>query len=239
MEEKEEVEEVKEETKEERKEEGTKLSAIVVGGSGAIGKNLVLQLLHSDDFSSVVSIGRRELPLEGSDKENKKLIQRVLTDMDKMEEVKSDFENKDVAFCCLGTTRKDAGSAEAFRKIDHDLVMKFANLAKDGNVNHFSLVSSSGANAKSPFLYPKVKGQVEDAIKSLGFSAFSIFRPGLLDRGAEARFVEKLAGAIMSKIKVEVVGKAMVRDAVRVKHEGLTGTHIFDNSKIRELEKDK
>ena len=36
----------------------------------------------------------------------------------------------DVAFCCLGTTIKQAGSEKAFRAVDHDMVVAFAKRAR-------------------------------------------------------------------------------------------------------------
>ena len=74
----------------------------------------------------------------------------------------------DDAFCCLGTTRKDAGSAEAFRRVDFDYVVAFARLAKRAGARRFMLVSSLGASPNSRFLYPRTKGECEAAISAIG-----------------------------------------------------------------------
>jgi len=211
------------------------LAAIVVGGTGAVGKALIPLLLNSSHYSSVTSIGRREVPLPENLKDNKKLKQ-VIIDMDELEKTKEEFEGKDVAFCCLGTTRKQAGSAEAFRKIDFDLVVKFGELAKDAKVNHFSLVSSTGADASSFFLYPKTKGEVENAIKKLGFNTCSIFRPGLMDRGSDTRLVEKIFG-VFGSIQASSVAAAMAEDGVKVKSKQSDGG-IFGNGRIHVFEKE-
>jgi len=76
----------------------------------------------------------------------------------------------DIAYCCLGTTRKDAGSDREFKKVDFGYVVNFARKCKEAGINHFHLVSSVGANKDSWFLYPKTKGQAEQACIDIGFS---------------------------------------------------------------------
>jgi len=213
------------------------LRAIVIGGTGAVGKTLVTQLVQNDSFSHVTTLGRKEVPLSEELAKNPKLSQKVVN-MDKLSESKQEFENKDVAFCCLGTTRKDAGSAEAFRKIDLHLVTEFAKLAKDSGVNHMNLLTSSGANANSFFLYMKTKGEVEEELKKLDFPRLSIYRPGLLDRGKEARFIEKLAGVVTSGIPVSVVARAMMQVSVKQATENKSKMlDVLSNSDIRQAAK--
>lgn len=57
----------------------------------------------------------------------------------------------DIAFCCLGTTLREAGSKEAFVHADYTLVVDTALTAKKLGATHFVVVSSLGANAGSPF----------------------------------------------------------------------------------------
>jgi len=98
----------------------------------------------------------------------------------------------DVAVCALGTTRARAGSAAAFRAVDHDAVLAFARAAKAAGVRHFILVSSVGANPKARFLYPRTKGEVERALAGMGFQRLDILQPGLLiGARAERRPVER------------------------------------------------
>lgn len=80
----------------------------------------------------------------------------------KNEEYKQHFEGHDVAFCALGTTRKDAGSPENFVKVDYQYVADFADVSKAAGVKDFHVVSSIGANKNSWFLYPRTKGQVSN-----------------------------------------------------------------------------
>ncbi len=50
-------------------------------------------------------------------------------------------------------------------------------MAKKNGIKQFHLVSSSGADKNSMFLYPKVKGESEEAISKLNFEKTSIYRP--------------------------------------------------------------
>lgn len=101
----------------------------------------------------------------------------------------------DIVINALGTTRAKAGSQEAFRAVDHDLVLTVAAAAKQAGAQQLVHVSSVGASAHASAFYLKVKGQVEDALRKLAFRRLDILRPGLL-RGArenDARLAEQLA----------------------------------------------
>ena len=121
--------------------------------------------------------------------------------------------------CCLGTTRRDAGSAARFREIDHDYVLNAARVARAAGVRHWSYVSSSGADANSFFLYMKTKGQTEEDLKALGFPVTTIWRPGMLGRGSKARFWERVVGWVAPTLDVATLGAALVRDAEAVAAE--------------------
>ncbi|KAG2447279.1 hypothetical protein HYH02_007609 [Chlamydomonas schloesseri] len=197
------------------------MKAVVVGATGATGEALVRQLVHVKDFKEVVTVGRRVL--ENVDPGTAKL-DHLAVDMDKLEtEARPAFEHADCVFCCLGTTRKVAGSAAAFKKVDYDYVAATARLAKACGVKQFSLVTAQGANAKvpandwgvfHPLLYTKTKGLAEQAVLSEGFPRTSIFRPGMLERGAKARPGEKLF-SWLSSLDVQDLARLMILDALR------------------------
>jgi uncharacterized protein YbjT (DUF2867 family) len=86
----------------------------------------------------------------------------------------------DHVFCALGTTRREAGSREAFRRVDLDYPVALARAALARGARHFLLVSAVGAAPDSMFFYNRVKGEVEDAIAALGFRSVTIARPSLL-----------------------------------------------------------
>lgn len=90
----------------------------------------------------------------------------------------------DVAISCLGTTMRIAGSREAFRAVDHDLVMAFAKAARDSGVRHMISVSSVGAMPASSSYYLRTKAEAEQGLSALKFDRLDIIRPGLLTGGS-------------------------------------------------------
>lgn len=97
----------------------------------------------------------------------------------------------DAVICALGTTIRQAGSEEAFRAVDYDLVLSLAKAAREANVANFVLVSSAGADAYGKAFYLRVKGEIEAAVTKLRFRRLDILRPGLL-RGSRPRGVRPL-----------------------------------------------
>lgn len=100
----------------------------------------------------------------------------------------------DVAICAIGTTMRKAGSQAAFRAVDFDIAVDFAGAARDGGARRMIAISSVGADPKSRNFYLRIKGEMEEALGSLGFDRLDILRPGLLrgDRGPERRLGERL-----------------------------------------------
>lgn len=129
------------------------MKALVIGATGATGKDLVNKLLDDKDFQEVHAFVRRPLNID-----NEKLHYHVVN-----------FENPDewqnlvkgdVAFSCLGTTLKDAGSKDAQRKVDYDYQYNFAKAAKENEVEDYVLVSAYGANPNSKIFYSRMKGEL-------------------------------------------------------------------------------
>ncbi|XP_044021427.1 oxidoreductase HTATIP2 [Siniperca chuatsi] len=216
-------------------------SCFILGASGETGKLLLQELLERNIFSKITLIGRRQLTFEGKAYEN--LVQEVV-DFEKLDDYAAAFQGHDVGYSCLGTTRAKAGT-EGFIRVDHDYVLKSAELAKSGGCTQFHLESSRGADKNSNFLYLKVKGQVEADIEALGFDRYAIYRPGVLlvDR-QESRPGEWLArkffgafSAVCStsmSIPIQVVGKAMVSNTLLQPEQK---TEILENGAIASLGK--
>ena len=165
------------------------MRALVLGATGAVGKDLVEQLLKDDAFERVSVFVRRPLALE-----NPKLTVHVI-DFDQPEQWRQLLQG-DVLFSCLGTTIKAAGSQEAQWKVDYTYQYEAAKAARENGVGTYALVSSIGANPKSKVFYPRMKGALEVAVKELGFPACFILQPPSLVRKGSDRFGEK-AGVVM------------------------------------------
>ncbi|CAL8404837.1 unnamed protein product [Boreogadus saida] len=213
-------------------------SCFILGATGETGRLLLKELLDRNLFSKITLIGRREVTFE--DKAYEKLIQEVV-DFEKLEDHATAFQGHDVGYCCLGTTKAKSG-AEGFVRVDHDYVLKSAELAKAGGCSQFHLESSKGADKGSSFLYLKVKGQVEAEIEALGFDRLSIYRPAvLLVERQESRPGEWMARKVLSScsfmfpsmsVPIQAVTRAMVSNTVlKPEHP----TEILENKAIQTL----
>lgn len=160
------------------------MKAIVIGATGATGKEIVDLLLNDVYFTEVILFVRRILP-----RSHEKLTVHEI-DFDNPSEWQSLVQG-DVLFSCLGTTLKAAGSKEAQWKIDHDYQLKFAEIAKENGVPTYVLVSAAMAHPESSFFYMKMKGQLEEAVKALDFERTLIFQPPSLIRENSDRLGEK------------------------------------------------
>jgi uncharacterized protein YbjT (DUF2867 family) len=166
------------------------MKALLIGATGATGKDLLELLLKDEEIKQVDIFVRRELNVK-----HEKLNSHII-DFDKPEEWKH-LVKGDVLFSCLGTTLKLAGSKEAQWKIDYEYQYQFAKIAKENNVNSYVLVSAANASSKSLIFYSKMKGQLEDDVKALKFLKTIIFNPPLLIRENTDRKMEVLGAKII------------------------------------------
>ena len=156
------------------------MKALIIGATGATGKDLVTQLLADDTYSQVHCFVRKPLTLT-----HPKLHAHVV-DFENPE-AWADLLRGDVAFSCLGTTLAVAGSKEAQWRVDYDYQYNFAKHCHNNGIPTFVLVSAAGAKAQSKLFYNRMKGQLEDAIKALGFARLLIFQPSVLVRKGSDR----------------------------------------------------
>ena len=169
-----------------------KLHALVLGASGATGREIVKLLLKSSDFIKVSLFVRRPFDI----KHNKLTIHQI--DFSRLNDYKALIKG-DVLFSSLGTTRKEAGGKIRQYLVDFTYQYDFAKIASENRVNQYFLVSSLGANKKSFFFYPKIKGDLEEAVKLLNFQKIHIFQPPSLIRPLHmTRFSEKISLKFLS-----------------------------------------
>ncbi|RLZ08124.1 NAD-dependent epimerase/dehydratase family protein [Acinetobacter sp. 2JN-4] len=170
--------------------------AIVIGATGLVGQALVNELQQSDEFHSVTVVVRKKSDILDS---YPKVTQLVVEDLLLLND--EDVNAYTHAFSCLGSTIKQAGSKQAFYAIDYEINAHFADLIQDKNI-HFLIVSALGANANSPVFYNKVKGELENYLKSLSIYKLSIFQPSLLiGKRSEMRFVEDMAQTLFKLVE--------------------------------------
>lgn len=219
------------------------MHALLIGATGATGKDLLDILLEDDSFHRVDIFARRDLHIQ-----HEKLKVHVI-DFDNSEQWKH-LVKGDVLFSCLGTTIKAAGSKEAQWKIDYDYQYQFAEAARENNVSHYVLVSSGSSSPDSPIFYTRMKGQLEEAVKALGFPKLSIFKPPVLIRKNSDRTMEVAGlkaiqffnkfGILRSQkpLPTEILAEAMVHSA-KTKDNGfftLEGKAIWECAGLNNIE---
>lgn len=166
------------------------MKALIIGATGATGKDLVTQLLSDDQFEKVHIFVRRNVDIQ-----HDKLHVHVV-DFDKIEEWKAELQG-DVLFSALGTTIKQAGSQNQQWKVDYTYQYEVAKAARDNGVQIMALVSSAWATADSKVFYTRMKGQLEEDVKKLGFRSLFIMRPPSLIRKGTDRFGESVSVKIL------------------------------------------
>ncbi|MFT6148809.1 MAG: hypothetical protein ACJAUH_001495 [Saprospiraceae bacterium] len=214
-------------------------TALLFGATGLVGNYCLKELLESPLYSTIKVFNRRKMEI------NHPKIKEYLVDFNDIETY-ADWIVGDDVFCCLGTTRKKAGSKEAFSKVDYTYVLELAKIAAKNRANQFLLVSSMGADKDSMIFYSQVKGKIEDAIQNLEYWSVHIFRPSLLlGNRNETRMGEGLAMAASrlfnlitdriapqySAIRAEQVAVGMLKAAQRVDN----GVFIYESDEIQKM----
>lgn len=166
-------------------------TALIAGATGLVGSELLQNLLSSDRYDEVISIGRSALDI------NHPKLKNEVVDLGDFPQASEKFCADDV-YCCLGTTIKKAGSQENFKRVDYTFVMNVAKQAEACKAGRLMVVSAIGADADSGVFYSKVKGEVERDLKKLSIPEIHIFQPSLLlGPRKEFRFGERIAAGLM------------------------------------------
>jgi uncharacterized protein YbjT (DUF2867 family) len=169
------------------------LSILLAGASGEVGKRLLDNLIASNLVDSIHLVNRRPHPT------NRIKVTQHNINFEKPIQLDNE-PNFDLAFCCLGTTIKKAGSKAAFESVDFQYVAQFAQLAKQHNCQQFAVISSIGANPIKGGFYLQTKGRMEAHLQSMEWPSLYIFRPSLLTgKRQEFRLGEQL-GSIFGRL---------------------------------------
>lgn len=210
----------------------------LVGATGLVGRGAARSFIEEERPGLLRAIVRRPTGLDGI------RFRESTVDFERLEEELSrvipEGEVPDVAICALGTTIKVAGSREAFRRVDHDYVVAFAEAAKARGAKHFIVVTALNSNSRSPVFYSRVKGEVEDALRAMKFEALTIVRPSLLIGERDERRLGESLAAPFSKllprslkgIEGERVGRALIALAFE---EPLPGVRIVPSGELFEI----
>tara|TARA_X000001036_G_scaffold340973_1_gene320307 strand:+ start:63 stop:719 length:657 start_codon:yes stop_codon:yes gene_type:complete len=196
-------------------------TALLFGSSGLIGSNLLDNLINNNNYNKI-KIFVRGLPSINNSK-----VEVIKTDFLDLDTLKENLIGDD-CFFCIGTTHKDTPDKNEYRRIEYDLPVHLAKIAKLNSINNFIYVSSIGANPKASSTYLKNKGQAEEELKKIGFSNLSIIQPSFLVGNRKAFRISEALGIPVMKflslfflggfkkytpINVEIVVKAMIKIA--------------------------
>ena len=214
-------------------------TALVFGSTGLVGKHLVEYLLLHPAYEKVVAFSRRPLEIE-----HPKLVVEII-EFSQLENYGKKIVGDDL-YCCLGTTMRKAGNRKAFTQVDFTYPLTIAKIGLANKVNQFLLVSSVGADPNSMFFYSRVKGTLEEAVKTLEYWSIHIFRPSVLlgerndNRWGEelagrlGKGIDTLTGGMLSKyrpIEADIVAKAMVGAAQQLEE----GVHLYPSHFLQKL----
>lgn len=190
---------------------------LIFGATGLVGSQALALALADQRVTHVIAPTRHPLPVQ--ERLSNPLLQQMLDDPD----IGGSWSANGV-ICALGTTRKQAGSAAAFRAVDYDLVLKVAERSRQAGVERFALVSSMGADPRARLLYPRTKGEVEHPIGLLGFASLTILRPGFIEGHRSAqRPVEQMTGALL-RLAAPVLPRSL-----RPSSSAMVATYLVDS----------
>jgi uncharacterized protein YbjT (DUF2867 family) len=205
------------------------ISLVILGGTGAVGSNVVKAALASDGVSKVTTLGRR--PVDIANPPEGKLVQHIVDDFDA--QTYTDFlKGHDAAICTLGVGEPSKVSKDEFLRVDIGAPAMFAQASFRQGIKHFSLMTAAGSDPASRISYARMKGELEARTASLGFDRASFFRPSMLLTPTnryglvQAVFLKvwpridwMFLGSLRKYrgITVEALGRAMVANALRPK----------------------
>ena len=203
---------------------------LITGATGLVGGHLLRMLINEPKVNVIAAPTRRPLgDMPGVFNPHDPQLSDALAQV---------TDPIDIVFCCLGTTRREAGSKEAFIHADYTLVVDTALTGRRLGAQHMLVVSAMGANAHSPFFYNRVKGEMEEALIAQNWPKLTIARPSmLLGARSKQRMNETLFAPLFrllpgnwKSIDARDVARVMLAESMRPEHEGVT---ILSSSELR------
>lgn len=216
-------------------------TAVVLGATGLIGRQLVQELLENEYFSKVRILVRKPITLNHPKAE----IQVVNFNDEK--DIAAKIDIGDVIFCSIGTTRKKVkGNKTEYRKVDYDIPIITARLGVQHGFNQFLLVSAIGANPLAANFYLQLKGCIEEDVTAFPFESIHIFRPSvLMGKREEFRPGEKIGTVIMKAVSFLLLGgwrkyrpiyaADVARAMVAAANKEVAGVHMYEFDEMKEL----
>jgi len=154
-----------------------------------VGAHCLSALLDERRYERIVVVTRRDV----GELAKSPRVTQLVTEFSSLGDLRKQLR-ADHVFCALGTTIAKAGSQKKFREIDYEYPLRLAQLSRLNGARHYSIVSALGASSRSPFFYSRVKGEVEDGLRQMGWPSLVIVRPSVIaGERTEYRALERLA----------------------------------------------
>lgn len=219
----------------------SKRAAVVVGSTGAIGRQLLPLVVASGRFDKVIVLHHRPTPYGQLPKVDERIVDFVRLP------ALQPGEDLEAVFCCVGTTQRKAGSTEAFQAVDRDLPIGLARWAADNNATTFVGISSVDANSGARSVYLHTKGQMEAGVAGAGLRSTYLLRPSLLaGERDEYRLAERIGNRVLAAIGPLMIGPVRKYRAVHTKtvakamlacaERATPGVHIVESDQLQHLD---
>ena len=215
-------------------------TALIFGSSGLIGNQLLSKIIESNNYNKI-KLFVRSVP-----EINNQKIKIIKTNFYNLKNHKKDIKGDD-CFFCIGTTKKNTPDKEEYRRIEYNIPVEIAQIAKSNSVNSFLYVSSGFADPKNSGAYLRNKGEVEEELKKLNFLTLGIMRPSfLIGNRKEKRMGEKIGIFIFKMLaplflgplkKMKPIHSETVANAMIIVAQNDFQQTIFESNQIVEINK--
>ncbi|MEL1262917.1 NAD-dependent dehydratase [Pseudoxanthomonas putridarboris] len=205
---------------------------LLAGATGLVGQAVMQRALASAQVGQLVAPTRRPLPAQAR-------LLNPIVDFDALPD-DAEWWRVDTVICALGTTIRDAGSQEAFRRVDYTYPLDIARRTHAHGARTYALVSAMGADAASRIFYSRTKGELERDLLALGFPSLTFVRPGLLGgerpRRRAGEWLASLALRALEPVvprRYRIVPAERVADALlRAALDAPPGHHVIESEAI-------
>ena len=211
-----------------------KRTVLLLGATGLVGRECLRLLIADPTIERIVVLVRRSLELGAA--LNK--VREEVVDFDVLA-ARSELFKVDQIFSALGTTIKRAGSQSAFRRVDLEYPLAAARIGAEQGARHFLVVSAVGASSDSRIFYNRVKGELEDALRTMSYRSVTIVRPSLLmgDRGSPrlGEEIGKRLGWIAPRRYKPILAATVAAALVQSARDDQPGLRIIESDEIRRV----
>lgn len=193
------------------------MTILVLGSTGLVGRALVAQLHAKHPEHTLILPTRSDLAAT--------LDASIVPD---------------VVMCCLGSTIKQAGSQQAFRDVDHHMVIRHARDMRQRGAQQVIVISAVGADASSAIFYSRVKGDMEHELATLGYPSVTILRPSLLlgkrtptrPKEVALEVLFRMLGPLIPRAWRGVTDAAVARTMIDAMHHPQSGVRVITNAEM-------